>query len=92
MTLECSPAWESWSHFRGIYFFTRDTGASRHVTGLDQSDAAILDLDLVIRETKKWRERPLRPGCLCWRPGSGVPGGGEARLAPASLGRARQWP
>ena len=37
------------------------TEASSHVAGLDQSYAAILDLDLVIRETKKWRERPPAP-------------------------------
>ena len=24
LTLECSPVWESWSHFRGTYSFTRD--------------------------------------------------------------------
>ena len=58
------------------------TEASRHVTGLDQSYAAILDLDLVIRETKKWRERPPAPRVSALEPRMQGPRGQGSTFGP----------
>lgn len=69
---------------------------SRHVAGLDQSYAAILDLDLVIRDTKKWRERPPAPRVSVLEPRIQGPRGQGSTLGPCIPGQgqavaAKSW-